>query len=67
MYDRAMDALYTPGSTFKVVTLSAALETGTISKAFLLFMINLLFYALFANSSVNLSHSIYFSSSSCSF
>ena len=31
MYDRAMDALYTPGSTFKVVTLSAALETGTAS------------------------------------
>lgn len=28
MYDRAMDALYTPGSTFKVVTLSAALESG---------------------------------------
>ena len=24
MYNRAMDALYTPGSTFKVVTLSAA-------------------------------------------
>ena len=31
MYNRAMDALYTPGSTFKVVTLSAALETGTAS------------------------------------
>ena len=31
MYDRAMDALYTPGSTFKAVTLSAALETGTAS------------------------------------
>ena len=31
MYNRAMDALYTPGSTFKVVTLSAALETGTVS------------------------------------
>ena len=29
LYDRAMDALYTPGSTFKVVTLAAALETGT--------------------------------------
>ena len=29
MYDRAMDALYTPGSTFKIVTLAAALETGT--------------------------------------
>ena len=28
MYDRALDALYTPGSTFKVVTLSAALESG---------------------------------------
>ena len=28
MYDRATQALYTPGSTFKVVTLSAALETG---------------------------------------
>ena len=32
MYNRAMDALYTPGSTFKVVTLSAALETGTASR-----------------------------------
>ena len=31
MYDRAMNALYTPGSTFKVVTLAAALETGTAS------------------------------------
>ena len=31
MYDRAMDALYTPGSTFKAVTLSAALESGTAS------------------------------------
>ena len=31
MYYSAMDALYTPGSTFKVVTLSAALETGTAS------------------------------------
>ena len=31
MYNRAMDALYTPGSTFKVVTLSAALETGAAS------------------------------------
>lgn len=29
MYDRATQALYTPGSTFKVVTLAAALETGT--------------------------------------
>ena len=31
MYDRALDALYTPGSTFKVVTLSAALESGNAS------------------------------------
>ena len=30
-FDRATQALYTPGSTFKVVTLSAALETGTAS------------------------------------
>ena len=29
LYDRATQALYTPGSTFKTVTLSAALETGT--------------------------------------
>ena len=29
LYDRATQALYTPGSTFKAVTLSAALETGT--------------------------------------
>ncbi len=28
-YDRTTQALYTPGSTFKVVTLAAALETGT--------------------------------------
>lgn len=28
MYDRASQALYTPGSTFKVVTLSSALENG---------------------------------------
>ena len=28
MYDRATQALYTPGSTFKVVTLSSALENG---------------------------------------
>ncbi|MBY4797607.1 FtsW/RodA/SpoVE family cell cycle protein [Collinsella sp. AGMB00827] len=28
MYDRATQALYTPGSTFKVVTLAAALEAG---------------------------------------
>ena len=28
MYDRATQALYTPGSTFKTVTLAAALETG---------------------------------------
>ena len=27
-YDRTTDALYTPGSTFKVVTLAAALENG---------------------------------------
>lgn len=31
LYDRATDALYTPGSTFKVITLAAALETGTAS------------------------------------
>ena len=29
LYDRATQALYSPGSTFKVLTLSAALETGT--------------------------------------
>ena len=29
MYDRATQALYTPGSTFKTITLSAALDTGT--------------------------------------
>ncbi|MDY2778050.1 MAG: FtsW/RodA/SpoVE family cell cycle protein [Collinsella sp.] len=28
LYDRATQALYTPGSTFKVVTLSAALDAG---------------------------------------
>ncbi|WP_346674526.1 FtsW/RodA/SpoVE family cell cycle protein [Enorma phocaeensis] len=28
-YDRTTQALYTPGSTFKAVTLAAALETGT--------------------------------------
>lgn len=28
MYDRTTQALYTPGSTFKVITLSAALDTG---------------------------------------
>ena len=28
-FDRTTDALYTPGSTFKVVTLAAALESGT--------------------------------------
>ena len=31
LFDRATQALYTPGSTFKTVTLSAALETGTAS------------------------------------
>lgn len=31
LYDRSTQALYTPGSTFKVVTLSAALENGTAS------------------------------------
>ena len=31
LYDRATQALYTPGSIFKTVTLSAALETGTAS------------------------------------
>ena len=31
MYDRATQALYTPGSTFKVVTLAAALDSGTAS------------------------------------
>ncbi|MDY4041990.1 MAG: FtsW/RodA/SpoVE family cell cycle protein [Collinsella sp.] len=29
MYDRATQALYTPGSTFKVITLAAALDSGT--------------------------------------
>ena len=29
LYDRATQALYSPGSTFKVITLSAALESGT--------------------------------------
>ena len=28
MYDRATQALYTPGSTYKVITLSAALDSG---------------------------------------
>ena len=28
MYDRTTQALYTPGSTFKVITLAAALDTG---------------------------------------
>ncbi len=31
LYDRSTQALYTPGSTFKVVTLSAALENNTAS------------------------------------
>lgn len=31
LVDRATQALYTPGSTFKLVTLSAALDTGTAS------------------------------------
>lgn len=31
LYDRATQALYTPGSTFKVLTLAAALENGTAS------------------------------------
>ena len=31
MYDRATQALYTPGSTFKVITLVAALDTGASS------------------------------------
>ena len=31
MYDRATQALYTPGSTFKVITLAAALDTGASS------------------------------------
>ncbi|MBE6468857.1 MAG: peptidoglycan glycosyltransferase [Coriobacteriaceae bacterium] len=29
MYDRATQALYTPGSTYKVITLAAALDAGT--------------------------------------
>ncbi len=29
LYDRTTQALYTPGSTFKVITLAAALDTGT--------------------------------------
>lgn len=31
MFDRATQALYTPGSTFKAVTLAAAIENGTAS------------------------------------
>ena len=31
LYDRTTQALYTPGSTFKTVTLAAALETGSAS------------------------------------
>lgn len=31
LYDRATQALYTPGSTFKTVTLAAALDTGIAS------------------------------------
>lgn len=31
LYDRSTQALYTPGSTFKVVTLAAAIESGTTS------------------------------------
>lgn len=31
MYDRVTQALYTPGSTFKVITLAAALDTGASS------------------------------------
>jgi peptidoglycan glycosyltransferase len=31
LYDRAADGLYTPGSTFKVVTASAAIDKGTFS------------------------------------
>lgn len=31
LYDRSTQALYTPGSTFKVVTLAAAIENGTTS------------------------------------
>lgn len=31
LYDRSTQALYTPGSTFKVVTLAAAIENGTAS------------------------------------
>ena len=31
LYDRATQALYTPGSTFKVITLAGALDNGTAS------------------------------------
>jgi len=31
LYDRALDGLYAPGSTFKMITAAAALQQGTIS------------------------------------